>query len=297
MNFQHAAHATRRALGERTSSRSSAATSSRDFDNRGFGAEARGFITDAFTLQQPRRRHAAQSSPPPVSYRRGEPARLVLLARELRLPQQVLPHRRAAPRRLVAPRPPGNKWAMFPAVSASWRLSEEAFMQGRPVLRPAPRAPAAGGRATRRCAPYATQLLLAPNNGARYPFGEHGRSRASSPTAGREPATSSGRQSAQTNVGLDYGVREQPLHRHARVLPEEHEGPAARRCRCRSRPSSSTRLENIGSVRNRGFEATLDAQLFDAASSTLSLGPRASASSATRCVSLGEPRSSSSPAA
>ena len=64
----------------------------------------------------------------------------------------------------------GNKWSTFPALSASWRLSEEGFMQNRPLAL-APRAPRRVGYPGQPVrASYGTQLLLG-RPGARYPFG------------------------------------------------------------------------------------------------------------------------------
>ena len=221
--------------------------------NQGFEAESRRASSPTRSARQPRRRHPGAARRPPVSYRAGEPARLVLLARQLRL--------RATS-------------TSSPACSATTaRRASRRATSGR-SSRPSRRRGASARRLHARTAPFsnlsaARRLGTAgqPGGAARTP-----RSSCSAPTAARATRSAArsstglvadaGRQ-PEPQVGDDGADQRRPRLRRSRTtasparrrLPEEHEGPAARACRCRSRPSCRTRLENIGTVRNRGVEA------------------------------------------
>ena len=163
----------------------------------------------------------------------------------------------------------GSQWSTFPAVSASWRLSEEPFMASRPfgISNFGLRAGwgLIGNQAVR---PYATQLLLRADNGARYPFG-------TGITTGLVAAQVENpnlkwETSEQVNFGLDYGFLNDRFsgvidvyQKKTRDLLLEVSVP---------QPAVvSTRFENIGSVRNRGVEATFNTQLFNRGTRTLNL--------------------------
>jgi len=117
--------------------------------------------------------------------------------------------------------------------------------------------------------PYATQLLLRTDAGARYPFGGTvltglSASQVQNPDLKWET-------SEQTNVGLDWGIRSDRITGAIDVYQKTTKDliltvpvpqPAV----------VSTQIQNIGSVRNRGLEATLDARLFDQANRTLTSG-------------------------
>src|SRR5678815_2903630 len=66
----------------------------------------------------------------------------------------------------------GNKWSTFPAISGSWRLSQESFMQDRPLgLSTLALRAGWGIQGNQSVRPYGTQLLLKADPNARYPFG------------------------------------------------------------------------------------------------------------------------------
>ena len=55
----------------------------------------------------------------------------------------------------------GNKWSTFPGLSASWRMSEEGFMQDRPLNLSTLALRAGWGlQGNQAVRPYGTQLLL-----------------------------------------------------------------------------------------------------------------------------------------
>jgi iron complex outermembrane receptor protein len=116
--------------------------------------------------------------------------------------------------------------------------------------------------------PYATQLLLRADNAARYPFG-------SGITTGLVAAQVENpnlkwETSEQINVGIDYGFSNDRFsgvidvyQKTTRDLLLEVSVP---------QPAVvATRFENIGSVRNRGIEATFNTQLINRGTRTLNM--------------------------
>ena len=226
------------------------------FDNRGFEAEARGFRTDAFLFNN-LGAGSAEGAPAPVSY--VEESRLVSFFSRANYSfggryflTGVLRYDGSS--RLA----PGNKWSLFPALSASWRLSQEAFLRDGAFSNLTLRA-GWGRQGNQAVRPYGTQLLLRTNNDARYPFGGtvitgFAASQVANPNLKWETAE-------QVSVGLDYGLSNDRYTGTIEVYQKNTKDllfdvPVAQ-------PAVvANRLENVGSLRNRGLEATLDAQLF-----------------------------------
>ena len=155
----------------------------------------------------------------------------------------------------------GNKWALFPAVSASWRISEEGFMANAPYALSDLRLRAGWGKQGNPAVPpYASLILLEASGGARYVFGE-------TPVTGVAPVRNPNpnlkwEETEQYNVALDYGFLDQrflgSIEYYVKntsdlllTVPVPH--PAA----------VPDRLENIGSIRNKGLELSLDAQVLN----------------------------------
>jgi len=117
---------------------------------------------------------------------------------------------------------------------------------------------------------YATQLLLRTDNGAKYPFG------GSAVTTGLVASQVANpdlkwETTEQVNAGLDWGIKndrftgvidfyQKKTKDLLLTVPVPQPAPV------------STRIQNVGSVQNRGVEATLDARLFDAANKSLTSG-------------------------
>jgi hypothetical protein len=162
----------------------------------------------------------------------------------------------------------GHKWSNFPAISASWRINNEDFMKSSRFSTLALRA-GWGRQGNQSLQPYATQLLLKTDAGARYPFGNTvltglSASQVENPDLKWET-------SEQTNVGLDWGIMSDRITGALDVYQKETKDliltvpvpqPAV----------VGTQIQNIGSVRNRGLEATLDARLLDRPTRTLTSG-------------------------
>lgn len=163
----------------------------------------------------------------------------------------------------------GNKWAVFPGVSASWRISEEDFMRGRGPLSELKLRASWGKQGNPGVPPYASLILLAAEDGARYVFGER-------VVTGVAPIRNPNpnlkwEETAQSNVALDYGLMNNrftgSLEYYVKntsdlllsvLVPQ----PAV----------VGDRLENIGKTRNKGVEASLDAQVFNRPSSNWTAG-------------------------
>jgi iron complex outermembrane receptor protein len=224
-----------------------------DYTEGGFASEARDFLTDAFSFNNLSAGARAQN---PSSYRNdsrliGFFSRATVGFNDRYFLTGVL--RRDGSSRFG----PENKWATFPAISGSWRLSEENFMRDRLFSELRLRA-GYGVQGNEAAQPYASLLLLAPSDQASYPFGD-------TRTVGVAPSRNPNpdlrwEQTKQFNVGLDYGFSDNriagSLEYYVKnttnlLLEVTVPQPAA----------VATRLENIGKVRNRGLEATLDALL------------------------------------
>jgi iron complex outermembrane receptor protein len=236
------------------------------FNNHGFEVVSQGFVTDNFTYNN-LGAGTQSSSPAPISYL--QESRLVSFfsranygwADKYFLTGVV---RRDGSSRLA----PGNQWSIFPAISASWRLNNEDFMRGKPFSTLALRA-GWGRQGNQAVQPYATQLLLKTDNGSKYPFG-------GTVTTGLVATQVANpdlkwETSEQTNFGIDWGVKSD---RFSGVIDiyQKTTKDLLLRVAVPQPAVVSTRIQNIGAVRNRGFEATFDARLIDEGSRSLSSG-------------------------
>ncbi len=147
----------------------------------------------------------------------------------------------------------GHKWAVFPAISGSWRISEEPFMEGGLFSDLRLRA-GYGLQGNPGVDPYSSLLTLAA--GGNYAFGDK-------LVGGMFPNRNQNpnlrwEETAQFNVAVDYGVMDNRFTGTVEYYVKNTSDllllvpvvqPAV----------ASTRLENVGSVRNQGVELTLDA--------------------------------------
>ncbi len=237
-------------------------------DNRGFEAQTQGFITDVFGVDNLAAGTQSQS-PVPGSYR-NESQLVSFFGRA----NYGFAHkyfltgvlRRDGSSRLA----PGHQWELFPALSASWRLSEEGFMRDAPLNLSSLAIRAGWGKQGNQAVqPYQTQLLLRADPGAAYPFGGSITSglraaQVGNPDLKWETAT-------QTNLGIDFGFAQDRITGAVEVYQKDTKDllldvsvpqPAV----------VSTRIENIGSLRNRGIEANADASLYKATRRSLTMG-------------------------
>jgi iron complex outermembrane receptor protein len=236
------------------------------FTNNGFEAIMQGFVTDAFQFNN-LGAGTQTGSPVPVSY--IQESRLVSFFSRANYGYAGRYYLTGVVRRDGSSRlAEGHKWSTFPAISASWRVNNEEFMRGSPLSTLAIRA-GWGRQGNQSLDPYATQLLLKTDAGARYPFGTTvttglSASQVANPDLKWET-------SEQTNVGVDWGIKSDRITGSIDVYQKKTKDliltvpvpqPAV----------VGTQIQNIGSVRNRGLEATLDARLYDRATRSLTSG-------------------------
>ncbi|MGH7651113.1 MAG: SusC/RagA family TonB-linked outer membrane protein [Gemmatimonadaceae bacterium] len=153
----------------------------------------------------------------------------------------------------------GNKWAVFPAISGSWRLSQESFMRTGPFSELRLRA-GWGKVGNPGAPPYASLILLSADGGSRYVFGE-------TPVTGFSPISNPNpnlkwESTTEDNLALDYGLFANRIsgsleyyvkHTKDLLLTVNVPQPAV----------SGTRLENVGRIQNKGVEFSLDGKVLD----------------------------------
>jgi TonB-dependent starch-binding outer membrane protein SusC len=149
----------------------------------------------------------------------------------------------------------GHKWALFPALSGSWHLSQEQFLQNGPFSDLRVRL-GWGLQGNPGVDPYSSLITLAGGSGGTYPFG-------GTPQGGVVP-TSNGNpnlkweQTSQVDGAVDFGFLNNRIsgtieyyvkNTKDLLLTINVPQPAL----------ASTQLQNVGSLRNRGLELSLDA--------------------------------------
>jgi iron complex outermembrane receptor protein len=148
----------------------------------------------------------------------------------------------------------GHQWGWFPGISASWRISGEGFAAGLPFNELKLRA--GWGRTGNPGVPaYASLRLLSAGAGGTYPWGD-------APQTGvtllRNPNADLGWETTnQGNVAVDFGLMDNRLAGTVEYYVKNTTGllldvpiPLA---------EPSTRIENVGKMRNNGLEVTLNA--------------------------------------
>lgn len=233
-----------------------------DYDLGEFGAEARGFLTDAFSFNN---LGGGSVLVRPFSWR--EESRLVSFFSRANYGFRDKYFLTGVVRYDGSSKfGEGNKWALFPAVSASWRVSAEEFMRDKPFSDLRLRA-GYGLQGNPAVPAYASLILL--ETGARYPFGDVGVTGVA-PTRNPNPNLK-WEQTEQVNFAVDFGFRDDQLKgtleyyvKNTKDLLQTVDVP---------QPASvSTRLENVGKVRNTGVEFSLDAVLVNRANLNWSSG-------------------------
>jgi TonB-dependent starch-binding outer membrane protein SusC len=213
-----------------------------------FGAQGRGYITDLFSFNN---LGGGQTLVPPFSWR--EDSRLVSFFGRANYSFNETYYITGVLRRDGASQfGAGNKWALFPAVSASWRLSKGDFL---PSSVSELRLRAGWGKQGNAAVkPYQSLLLLGP--GARAAFGNTAIT-AVTQTQNANPNLK-WEETEQINVAVDYGFLNNRFtgslewyRKNTEDLLLEVDVPQPANVR--------TRLENIGRLRNTGVEFSLDA--------------------------------------
>jgi TonB-linked SusC/RagA family outer membrane protein len=236
-------------------------------DNRGFDAQGQGFITDAFGVNNLAAQRQA-SSGVPTSYR--DESELTSFFSRVNYGFADRYFLTAVVRYDGSSRlAEGHKWELFPGISASWRVSEEPFMQAAPLSLSTLAVRAGWGRqGNQSVRPYQTKLLLRSDPGAVYPIGNVLTTGLRASQVGNPDLT--WETAEQINIGIDYGLMNDrftgviDIYQKTTddlLLDVEVPQPAV----------VNTRLENIGSVRNRGIEVTFNTPLLSRETTTLGL--------------------------
>lgn len=235
-----------------------------EFDLRTFSADARGFSTDAFSFDN----LAAGGTRPVVASRREEVRLLGTLARVNYIYKERYILTGMFRYDGASNFAENNKWGAFPSVSAAWRIAEEGFMAGGPFSEL--RLRGGWGLVGNPGIPaYSSLITLEPKD--KGIFGEDqfvgvGATQNPNPDLKWERTETYG-------VGLDLGFLDNRLaavldyyvkNTRDLLLTVDVPQPAA----------VATRLENIGSIRNRGFEFSFDAIVVDNPSVTWNAGLR-----------------------
>jgi len=236
-----------------------------DFDNRDFSMQTRNFTSDAFTFN-----NLGAGSLPQIPQSNQEQARLVSFFGRANIGYKNRYFLTGVLRRDGSSRfGDANKWAVFPAISGSWLISDESFAKGLPFSQLKLRA-GYGLQGNQAVAPYASLASLAPDGGARYVFGN-------TVFTGIVPNVNPNpnlkwEQSTQSNIAFDYGIADGrfsgSLEFYSKrttdlllTVPISQTGSAF----------VSTQLQNIGAVQNRGLEFSLDARMYERANRGLNL--------------------------
>lgn len=230
----------------------------------GFGVQTRDYLTDAFTFNS---LGSGNTVEPPYAFKTD--SRLVSFFTRLNLGFNEKYFLTGVLRKDGASEFGANhKWATFPAISGSWRLSQESFMKTGPFSELRLRA-GWGKTGNPAVPPYSSLILLGADGGSRYAFGDQ-------PVTGVTPQTNANpdlkwEETAQSNVALDYGFLNNRLNgsleyyvknTHDLLLRVLVPQPAV----------IGDRLENIGKIRNKGVELSLDGQVLQRSALNLSAG-------------------------
>jgi len=149
----------------------------------------------------------------------------------------------------------GHKWALFPALSGSWNLKQEGFMQGGPFSDFKVRL-GWGLQGNPGVDPYTSLVTLKSDNGSAYPWGDN-------PATGVY-ATSNGNpnlkweQTSQIDAAIDFGLMDNKISGTVEYYTKNTKDllltvgvpqPAF----------TSTQLKNVGKLAGHGLEIALDA--------------------------------------
>ena len=229
-----------------------------------FGVETRSYLTDAFTYNSLGSGNIVQ---PPYSY--NTDARIVSFFGRANMGLADKYFLTLVARKDGASQFGENhKWATFPAISASWRLSQESWIPTGPFSELRLRA-GVGKQGNPAVPPYSSLILLGASGGSRYPFGD-------AAATGVVPIRNANpdlkwEETKQSNIALDYGFLNNRFNgsleyyvknTHDLLLDVSVPQPAV----------VGDRLENIGKIQNKGVEFSLDGLMMQRSDFTWNAG-------------------------
>ena len=149
----------------------------------------------------------------------------------------------------------GHKWALFPALSGSWNLKQEGFMQGGPFSELRLRA-GWGLQGNPGVDPYTSLITLKPGSDATYPWGDAPQSGVIGNSNGNTDLK--WEQTSQLDGAVDFGLWNNRIsgsieyyHKNTKdlLLVVNVSQPAL----------ATTQLKNVGRLSGHGLELSLDA--------------------------------------
>ena len=151
----------------------------------------------------------------------------------------------------------GHKWALFPALSGSWRISQEKFMAGGPFSDLRVRL-GWGLQGNPGVDPYTSLITFTSGTGAAYPWGDASHSGVTPNSNGN--TNLKWEQTSQVNGAVDFGLLNNRLSGSVEYYVKNTKDlllvvnvpPPA---------FANTQLLNVGKLRNNGLEVSLDAVL------------------------------------
>ncbi len=236
-----------------------------DYNTSGFGAQGRNFLTDAFTFNN---LGAGATLSPPYSY--AVTNRLASFFTRANYSYKNRYFLTGVVRKDGSSKfGVGNKWATFPAVSASWKISDEGFMKNQSLFSDLRLRAGYGLQGNQAVDPYASLTLLGTDGGARYVFGN-------TVYTGVIPIQNPNpnlkwEQTAQTSSAIDYGIHNNKFTGTVEFYNKKT-SDLLLRVDVPQPAVVSQQLQNIGSVSNRGLEASIDASLMNEAKRTWNVG-------------------------
>ena len=149
----------------------------------------------------------------------------------------------------------GHQWTAFPGISASWRLSQENFLAKSPFSDLRLRV-GYGVVGNPGAAAYSSLLTLDPSGDARYVFG-------TTPITGIAPNRNANpnlsfERTSQLDIGVDYGLMQNRISGSLEYYVKNTSDLLLTVNVPQPAPVVN-RLENVGKIRNRGVELSLDA--------------------------------------
>ena len=155
-----------------------------------------------------------------------------------------------------------NQWAVFPAISGSWRISQESFASAIPLSDLKLRA-GYGKQGNNAASAYAAFALLEPTGDALYPFGQTAQTGVA-PTRNANPSLQ-WETTAQTDFAVDWGALANRITGTLEYYQKDTKNLLLDVTVPLPVPVSQ-RTENIGKLTNRGFEANIDGRVYEKAS-------------------------------
>ncbi len=149
----------------------------------------------------------------------------------------------------------GHKWGVFPGLSASWHLSQEEFLRNGPFSDLRLRF-GWGRTGNPSVPPYSSLPLLVGGTSGTYPWGDVPQTGV---TSGRNPNPDlKWERTNQYNGAIDFGLLNNRLAGSVEYYVK-NTSDLLLEVQVPQPAEPSTRIENVGSMRNRGIEISLDA--------------------------------------